>query len=204
MLFDHRANDHVDLLLEETDSSVTKAFRIAGRGRLSDDTFQQIAEHRSIAYLHFALDIRAERSRILKFTRTVLAAGGIAIKLESSGAAHEAARWIALLESDDLFDLYSASVVLVGDDSHYYSCGMHHFSLPECQTSNVVEINAAADLINRFNFYQIAEHPVLAPGQTFGLAADAPRYRLDLIPDRRHDKAHLSHNRHGLWDLVRA
>lgn len=202
VLFDHRANDHVDLSFEDADSSVTKAFRIAGRGRLSDDTLQQIAAHRSIAYLHFALDIRMERSRILKFTRAVLGAGGVAVKLESSGAAHEATRWIGLLESDDLFDLYYASVVLVGDDSQYYSCGMHQFSLPECQLSKAVEIETAADLINRFNFYQIAEHPVLISGHTFGLGPDAPRYRLDLVPDRRHDASSLFHNSNGVWDLL--
>jgi len=202
ILFDRHAEDHIPLYFGDADGSVAKAFRIAGQGRLSEETLRRIAEHGSVAYLHFPLQVQAQRLRILKFTRAVLGAGGFAVKLENSGAAHEAARWIGHFESGDLFELYCASVVLIGDDAHYYSCGMHQFSLPECQISKTMEIKAAAATINRFNVYQIAEQPDLDSGHTFSLTMEDPAYRLDLVPDHRHATSDLFHNRNGLWNLV--
>jgi hypothetical protein len=114
--------------------------------------------------------------------------------------AHSWERWFALL-SGTPFDHYCSAVVLIGDTDYYYSCGMHHFGFPDCEVSRSIPIGEAADLMNRFNFWQIVERPKLSPGHTFSVDANAPRFRLSLGQDTRHGAEHLFHNSMGVWRL---
>jgi len=77
-------------------------------------------------------------------------------------------------------------VVLIGNKDHYYSCGMHHFGLPECAVPTSIDVSEASDLMNRFNLWQIDEVLTLKSGQTFSLSEDSPRYRLTLQSDNKH------------------
>jgi hypothetical protein len=78
---------------------------------------------------------------------------------------------------------------------------MHHFWLPDCQISRQTPIEEAADSMNRFNYYQISEHPTLESGHTFSLTPDSPYYRLTLVADLRHDADELFRNPNGLWTM---
>ena len=198
-----KGNDHVELEFYDADEQMAEAFKFGGQGKLSDATLDQIAQHQSVVYLHFPFDIVSQKERIAKFTEVLSRCGGIAVKLETSGAAHEWERWFELLNSDNLFDTYCASVVLVGDKDFYYSCGMHNFGLPDVQISNKFDAPEAADLMNQFSYWQIVEKPVLKAGHTFSLAADSPHFRLELSKDKRHSKDDLFYNPNGLWELQR-
>jgi hypothetical protein len=78
---------------------------------------------------------------------------------------------------------------------------MHHFGLPECAFPTSVPIGEAADLMDRFNFWQIAEAPILKSGHTFSLWEGAPHYRLTRDSDSNHEPGHPLFNRHGVWFL---
>lgn len=196
-------NDHIELEFYDADEQMAEAFEIGGQGRLSDATLDRIAEHKSVAYLHFPFDILSQKERIVKFTEILSRCGGIAVKFETSGAAHEWERWFELLRSDNPFDIYCASVVLVGDKQFFYSCGMHNFGLPDTQISNRFDTTEAADLLNRFNYWQIVEKPVLESGHTFSLTENSPYFRLELTNDKRYSEESLFHNPNGLWELRR-
>lgn len=204
MLLAHpKGNDHVQMDFFEPYDQMTEAFSYAGQGKLSQETLSRIAQHRSVVYLHFPLDIASQRLRVIKFTEVIQQCGGIAVKLETSGIAHEWERWFSLLRSENPFDTYCASAVLIADQAHYYSCGMHHFGLPDAQIPRTFDAEDAADLLNQFNYYRILEKPLLETGHTFSLTADSPRYRLELLTDHRHSEDDLFHNPHGLWNLTR-
>jgi hypothetical protein len=81
---------------------------------------------------------------------------------------------------------------------------MHHFTLPECAVPISVPVGEAADLMNRFNFWQIAQAPILKSGHTFSLSADAPHYRLTLDTDSKHEPDEPFFNGHGVWFLTAA
>jgi hypothetical protein len=196
-----KGNDHVHLDFYEPYAEMREAFRLAGQGRLSDLTLDAVGSHRGVAYLHFPVGWLEQRHRLTKFTQVVQRSGGVAVKVESSGVAHEWDRWFSLL-SGTTFDAYCSAVTLIADSERYYSCGMHHFSLPECSMPRSIDIREAADLMNRFNMYQIVEHPQLTSGHTFSLDPDSPHFRLFLSADARHDADDLFHNPHGLWDLT--
>ncbi len=200
ILADVEAKDHVTLEFCPADPHIPKAFKIAGQGKFSPEVLDQLGEHTAVVYLHFPLDLSDQRERILKFTQVIQRLGGIAVKLESAGIAHTWERWFELL-SGSSFDVYCAGVVLIGDKDYYYSCGMHHFGLPECEVPRSIPVGEAADLMNRFNFYQIEEHPELSSGHTFSLSANEPRFRLSLEKDTRHDEEDLFYNPSGIWRL---
>lgn len=183
---------------------MAEAFEFGGQGKLSDTILDQTAQHRSVVYLHFPFDIVSQKERMTKFTEVLSSCGGIAVKLETSGIAHEWERWFELLRSDNPFDTYCASVVLVGDERSYYSCGMHNFGLPDAQISNYFDAMEGADLINRFNYWRIVEMPVLKAGHTFSLAENSPHFRLEPLEDKRHSEDDLFYNPNGLWELLRA
>ena len=200
ILMNPREKDHVTTELYEADPQMRDAFKYAAQGKLSEKTLDDIANHLSTLYLHFPLAISGQQERLKRFTGVVKEVGGIAVKIETSGVAHNWETWEEILNSDNPFDLYRGFVTLAADEDCYYSCGMHHFSLPEIQVPRSLEIAEAADLMNRFNYYQIVEKPPLSSGHTFSLTPDSPRYRLNLLEDRRHEPEHLFHNSYGVWD----
>jgi hypothetical protein len=177
-----------------------EAFRIAGQGRLSQPMLDAIEGHRSVVYVYFPMDWLGQRERLRKFTEVLQGAGGFGVKVESSGVAHGWERWFSLL-AGSTFDAYCSAVTLIGDTQRYYSCGMHHFGLPETSLPRSIEIGEAAKLMNQFNMYQIVEHPQFESGHTFSVAPDAPHFRVTLAPDSRHAADDLFHNPHGIWDL---
>jgi len=126
--------------------------------------------------------------------------GGIAIKIESAGIAYTWERWFELLNGS-LSICTALTVVLVGGQDHNYSCGMHHFGLAECALPVSIPVAEAADLMNRFNFWRIAEAPRLNPGETFSLTAEDPHYRLTLNADAEHEPDDPFFNSHGVWVL---
>jgi hypothetical protein len=196
-----KGNDHVGVTYEDGDPRMAESFEIAGQGKLSQATLQQIASHGGVAYLHFPMDLPGQRERIIKFTDVVRRAGGIAIKVESSGVAHEWDAWAYRLTGEE-FDLYCSACLLVADEDQFYSCGMHHFGVPECSVPSQMGIADAADLINQFNLFQIIDRPRLATGHTFSVDEDAPSYQLTLEQDHRSEPDDLFYNPHGVWVLT--
>ena len=200
ILADVTGKDHLSVEFVSADPNMGKAFEIASQGKISQSTLDAIEQHESVVYLHFPIDIQAERARLIKFTKLLQQLGGHAIKVESAGAAHSWDRWFNLLNGS-LFDLYCSAVVLIGDKDHFYSCGMHHFNLPECAVPTTSDVGEAADLMNRFNFWQIAENPTMKSGHTFSLSKDEPKWRLVLESDDRHETEHPFFNPNGVWVL---
>jgi hypothetical protein len=201
MLARPKARDHVAVDFVGHDPRLADAFRQAGQGRIADEILAAIGEHRSAAFLRFPLGLPEQRARLITYVDAALAAGGIAVKLESSGVVHASERWRELLNSEHPFDHYTALVTLIGGEAYFYSCGMHHFSLPECQVPRTLPVAEAAELMNQFNHYAITAQPQFATGQTFSLSADAPRFRLTHLDDAQHAAGHPFHNPFGVWSL---
>lgn len=193
--------DHIMVEFADADPSMRRAFQVAGRGQLNGPTLGAIARHRAVVYAHFPLQVPGRQQRILRFTDVLRQIGGIAVKIESVGIAHEWDAWEQLLRSDDLFALYSGFVTLIADEHHYYSCGMHHFDLPDTQVPRSLPDGEAAHLMNQFNYYRMAEAPDLEEGHTFSLSEDSPRFELSRVDDVRYPADHPFHNEKGLWDL---
>jgi len=204
VIMDTTTKQGLTLEIYEYDVQLHEAFRIAGGGRISDSDIAAIAQHRHTLYC-LSSEVSLEAAvQMLKVGVALLEAGGLAVKVESSGVAHSAARWRELAASKQIFDVYTAFVTLIGGRDCFYSCGMHAFGLPDAAVPRDMDAQAAAQLLNVFNHYLVAERPSLADGHTFSVSADAPRFRLRRTACDTYEPEHAFHNPHGMWRFTRA
>jgi hypothetical protein len=202
ILADVEHQDQVTVQFLGRHPRMLEAFEAATRGDLPPDVASAITSHRSTIYLRFRSNLVEERLRILKFTTLAKRLGGMAIKLESSGVGHWWERWFQLLGSKNEFDWYCAVVMLLAEDSRYYSCGMHHFGLPDSAVEKRLVIREAANLINKFNYWRIINQPTLRSAELLRLDESGARFRLLWEPDRLNPEGDLFHNPYGIWLLV--
>ena len=202
VLMNTATKDSYTLEVYDHDPELAHAFEIAGRTHLTKEDIERIAVHRSTLYV-LSSDVSVEDARrMLGVGRALLSAGGLAVKVESTGVAHSAAQWNAYAESDDSFQLYCAFVTLVGGVEYNYSCGMHNFGLPDTSVDSQLGLEEGADLINRFNYFQLAESPLLADGHTFSVTAEAPPYKLKKEICELYGPDEPFHNPFGRWHLI--
>jgi len=151
ILMDTKTNQGYTLEIYEHDPHLQDAFRLAGGGRIPDAEIAAVGQHTNTLYcLTPTLSVESAR-QMLHVGSELLNAGGIAVKVESSGVAHSAKRWRELADSKTLFDTYVAFVTLIGGKDSFYSCGMHNFGLPDAAVPRDLEARDAAELLNIFN-----------------------------------------------------
>jgi hypothetical protein len=196
ILHDTETKDSVEVDFEGHNPTMARAFRPSG---LDAESLAAIAAHQLTAYLHFPLDLPDQRERLLKYSDVFRKAGGIAIKLESCGLAHSWERWFEWMSSPLSVMHYRAAVVLARGKDGWYSCGMHHFGLPDAVTTTPGK--PGGSIVEAFNRYCLIESPALESGHTFSEGPDAPRYRLHWTEDDRFEEGDLFHNSHGIWHL---
>ena len=186
----------------DRDADLAGAVEAGGQGAFSSEQLDAVDRHNSVAWLIFDQPDPAKARTAARFARVLLDAGGLAVKVDSSGLSHTPERWLRDWDSDDPWGIYGLFVVLVGDEGRFYSCGMHTFDLPDAAVPSALGAEDGARLLNLFNVYRMVESPTLNSGETFSVDADAPRYRLSLGPyvDGYEDTPML--NPHGLWTLA--
>jgi hypothetical protein len=201
-LYDLTEMDMMLLEVRGHDKRLRRAFEIAGAGLLSQEILAGVDAHTSILYLFDEGGSRSTAQRLLRFGRALLDAGGLAIKVESSGVAHSAANWRRLeLASANPLALYEAFVVMVSSDLSTWSCGMHHLGLPDAISAGPrEEVNA---LLTRFLHYLALEEPHLEEGSLFSIE-NGPYYRLAREDCTMYPPDDLFHNPYGLWRLTRS
>lgn len=188
----------------DRDDEMTRAFASAGLvNQLGKDVIDRIDTHRSVVYLLSMTPQTKETSvSIAKAAAHLIRAGGLGVKVETAGKAFSADQWLELT-GGDFVEIYGLMVLdSVSDGTTTYSCGMRNLGLWDSIVSGD-EFQAAVKLLRGFNMYQVYENPELLAGQTFGLEAGAPRYRLSVEtqqPDRDHN---LFANPFGMWRLSR-
>ena len=184
------------------DLRLRDAFEIAGRGTLSEPVLESIDRHTHVLYLIGHGGSFENARGMMRAAQALIRSGGLAVKVESSGLAHTAERWAELTEEPLPIAIHDAFVTYVGEPGEYYSCGMHNLGFPDAVVNAHVPPREAAELLHTFLLYVAFEKPTLNEGETFGVAANAPRYRLsrgDQVTDSPDDPFH---NPFGVWQLT--
>lgn len=182
VLMNVATRDACEVDVYEHDETLERAFRIAGGDRLSEQALEQIAQHTFALYLVGSDLSLAGVLSMRRLAAAVLRAGGLAVKIESTGIAHEAQEWLREVESEAIGVVYPEFITYIGAQEYYYSCGMKNFGLPDASVSADVNSSVAAQTMQVFNIYQLTEAPVFETGHTFSIAAEAPKYRLSHQP----------------------
>jgi hypothetical protein len=200
-LMDTATQDVAFVEMQDYDPRLVDVFETLGNASITDQELEKIAQHRSTVWV-LSSDVSIEQARrMMDVGKSLLKAGGLAVKVESSGVAHSARRWQEFAASDDLLQMYCAYVSLIEGDAYFYSCGMHNFGLPDVSVERSVGIAEATKLLNQFNSYQLEDLPQLDEGDYFSLDEHSPRYKLSFEACEVYEPEHPFYNPFGRWHL---
>lgn len=185
------------------DPAMVPAFAAAGRGRMTEAEIARVGEHGTCAYVVADDGGTIETAtRVLRAARAVVLAGGLGVKVESSGVAHSPERWLSFGRDPDPHDLVAAFVAVVRHPEGWTrTCGLHALGWPEASAPVGDDPAAAVDLVLTLAHHLVGDEPVLETGQTFGVAPGARAHRLTLEPDAYAPPDDLFHNPFGVWTL---
>lgn len=182
------------------DPAMERAFSASGSHWRDTPAMDAIAQHRSVVYLIGQGGTRAAAEAMIRASAALLDAGGLGVKVESSGLAHPVEKWHALVSNLHLFSAHEALVVYVTGEE-IYSCGMHLLGLPDAITAGA-DRQDGVELLRVFTRYLFSEAPELRDEQTFAADAAAPSYRLRRDHGIVYPPGSLFANPEGYWRLV--
>lgn len=200
----HNASKDIGFEVEvyEHDPNLREAFSYAGRGSFKDSLLDEIDQHTFTVYVIAEVNGLEGLKEVLEVGDALLEAGGMAVKIETSGIAHTRDEWRELVNNKEYFPIYSSFVTLLGDEERYYSCGMKAFGLPDVITPSSLSPEDAADLINNINLYSLVEKVTFNSGETFSLGENSAIFRIEFMKDFRYEDDDVFFNPFGLVDLV--
>lgn len=196
----HCAKKNVGFQVEvyEHDPQLVEAFSYVN----DDQLMKQITNHTFTVYVIATVSDFEELKNVVDVGAGLVKAGGLAVKIETSGTIHTKEEWKELARNQEYFPIYSHFVMLVGNEESYFSCGMKAFGCPDVITSSVLPPEEAADLLNNFNLYSLIEKPAFKSGQTFSVEEGSALYRIQCLEDFRYEEDDLFFNPFGLVELV--
>lgn len=197
---DLKTKDAFEFEIYEHDPHMPTAFEVAGQGRFEPDQLKAIADHNLTVYLVCNEPSLQTARAMLGAGEHLLKAGGLGVKVETSGLAHTTDRWRYYAENRTLLSVYDALVTLVGGDEYNYTSGMHAFGLPDVSLTVDVPIEDAPSILNAFNQWHLLEQPTLIDGALFATELDGPCFRVTLCEYGYADDD-LTNNPHGRWHL---
>jgi hypothetical protein len=204
LLMDAQTKFAVKAEIYPHDPELAGAFAYASGGHISQEDLDQIAKHKHTLYLICKSQKLEDLQQLIRIGAKVLQAGGLAVKVETSGFAHPKDRWIELSQAGDEVSLYQALVCKVQHEQGLHTCGMHQFGMRDAIVyDDKLELEECAELLNQFLLYLLYEKPELNEGETFSLDEGSPWYRIGVEECTRYEPDHYFHNPHGLWTLHR-
>lgn len=131
--------------------------------------------------------------------QALLKAGGLAIKIETSGLTHLRSDWLNF-DAHNPIDIYKAFIPIVSDQKLIYSCGMHQFGKADGCIN--LKVEHASFILNQFLLYLLTESPTLIEKQTFSVEESAEKLELYKKESRDFfDEDSLYFNQLGVWML---
>lgn len=191
-----------EVQLQSHDERMARAFSAVGSHWMDSEAKASIDAHGSVAYLvaDGGSDERVQAAMLAG--RALLEAGGLGVKVESSGVAHSPDHWRRMCGDMKTLGAYKAFVVVVTGEELAHSCGLHAFGLHDVLVTGE-EPAAAARVAQAFSRYLYLERPAILDGQTFAASEDAPRYRISASPGVDYGDDELYPNPYGTWNLTR-
>jgi hypothetical protein len=214
-------HDHSQL---EPDPRMPGAFEAAAdrvKPTLQREDRNAIVGHRAVLYALSpplpAGEAMAQSARALAVVQALLDAGATAVKSESSGIAHGAARWrqlaARLAKAERLGDALERAATLhaawvrrpIRDGALLHSCGMHLLGAREVELRPGAVLSEDLGWMDLLALYLLAEQPGRGPqdGEEFRQRHDGERRTLWLRACERYDDGDFAFNPYGSWQLRR-
>jgi hypothetical protein len=207
----------------EPDPRMGKAFVAAAdrvRPSLRHEDHAAIAKHKAVVYVMSPPIATAEAlpisQRMLTVIRALFEAGSVAVKGESSGIAHGAARWKELevrvaraAAAEDELERATALIQAwvrrpIKDGEHLYSCGMHLLGEHDVEVTASDDVHDDVAWMDLLAIYLLAEKRTrgLRDGEGFRQRRDGERRVLRLTTCARFGSEDFMFNPFGYWRLT--
>ncbi len=201
VLLHEKTQTSFGLEIYEQDENMRAAFEQLGMGRLTTEQLDAIDKHTFTAYLIGKGGSVEDARSIMSASLALLQAGGLGVKIETTGKAFSAETWTMLCRLNDDARLYDGFVIkLHAEGDVYYTCGMHNLGLRDAIVG-AVEQSTAIYALDAFSLYQILEQPHIRPGENFSPAPESPSFQINQEEDKRYPKEDIFYNKYGLWIL---
>jgi hypothetical protein len=190
--------------IHERDEQLPRALAVAGQHSLSRADMEAIERHTFVLYLIGAGGMLKAARDMMTVGANLLQAGGRAVRVETSGAAHSAADWQRLAQHREhdaaLFEGY---VTFIMKQNSFFSCGMHNLGLPDALLEGDISPDEAGEMLQTFLLFALLDKPDLKSGNTFSLDPQSPRYQLSYEACATYAPDDLFYNPFGMWRLTR-
>lgn len=200
-----KTNKGFELQIEEYDKNVKESFRIAGLvNRVEEEFIEEIGDHKFVIYLIGETGNLKDAKEISEAAKAILKAGGIGIKVETTGKAFTKKQWIELLtnfEEGNLYEMFVLDAISDGNGT-VYTCGMHNLGYKDAIVHGE-EFQDAVELLSIFGYYQITDKPEIKAGQTFGTSIDSSVFEILEENNQPNKGDELYENSFGMWRLKR-
>jgi hypothetical protein len=201
MLLNTETNESFGLEIYEKTEGLHLAFEQGSQGRIGSELLQKIEAHTFILYLIGPGGSIEHAKKIMQVANSLLAIGGLGIKVESAGKAFSAEQWAELCSIKDPAVIYDCFVTkLQAAEDVFYTCGMHNLGFRDGIVGNIA-LDQASQTLDQFSLYQIIENPTLDEGDAFVHTNQNQKYELYKQEDARYEDSDIFHNRYGLWIL---
>ncbi|KAB8143481.1 DUF4261 domain-containing protein [Chloroflexia bacterium SDU3-3] len=202
IITDLRTQLSYSLDIHERDEHLIPAILFAGQHSMTPADAERLQRHTFVLYLIGPGGMAPAARDMMTVADSLLQAGGSAIQVSTSGAAHSPAYWHLLTEHRTngaaLFDTY---VTFAQQGSRFFSVGMHVFGLPDALIEHAGDPNEAGELLQTFLLYTLLENPPLKDGHAFRADPQSPAYRLAYGPSDLQEPDNLMYNPYGIWRL---
>jgi hypothetical protein len=193
----------------ERDPQLRNAFALANLSSFTPADLTLIDVHEQIAYLAGSGGSTQAACAMMHAAAALLQAGGFAVKVETSGAAHSARNWLAQTERCETHvgALYIAYVALVKGSRASYSCGMHNQGFPDAIMQAAPVPKAELDVLRGFlmgllHTQSIDQQSSLVSGRSTVGDGHGGRYVLTLEPCQTYPPDSPFYNPFGMWRLT--
>lgn len=201
MLIDLTSGMAVHLRIEPQEDQLRRTFEVAGLDSFTESLLDQIEQHRYVVYLWSEGGDFSKAHHMLEAANMIFQAGGIAVKIDTSGKAFMPEQWEEIIQTPDHSRLFSAFVLMLNkDDFTYYSCGMHNLGLRDSIIS-YDDPDYTPQLLQVFLLYQILKKPNLNHMETFQINGEGQVYHIVEEPNVIFPLDHPFHNPYGMWRL---
>lgn len=203
VLMNTKTNEAVKMFVEPKDASLKEKFQHTGLiNNVSTEFLKQIDQHEHVVYLAHELG-SFDRAKTLAFAgNALLQAGGFGINVDTCNKGFEKAHWMDLVTSFQEHSLYEMFVhdAIKDTRGYLFSCGMQHLGLKDTMIYNQA-VEEAHSTLKIWGNYQVIDKPTIKVGQTFSIAANAPRFRILKEKNPPYKEHELLHNPFGMWRL---
>jgi hypothetical protein len=200
-LLEQQTQSTLELHVEALNPRMKQAFAAVAPHWSDTDAMRQIDEHTLVAYLIGRGGSHPRAITMMLAAAALVKAGGLGVKIDSSGIAHSAEAWTLLTNNRHQFSAHEAFVAyVVGDEVH--TCGMHSFGMRDCVIA-IGEADDPLELLRVFSWYLFTETPTIRSGTTFSVADGQPRYRLSEETCTHYAAGDGFMNLNGMWRLSR-